>query len=104
LHQGRELSPIDEPRTAADRTHNALLSALAKACAADRADLAELERRCLRITPDNVSAELRVAYRDVALAARRAMKSLDQVIRHLEGRDTVAGAKPGPWGRPARAE
>jgi hypothetical protein len=104
VHRGRGFSPIDEPRTAADRTHNALLAALAKACAADRADLAELERRCLRITPDNVSAELRVAYRDVALAARRAMKSLDQVIRHLEGRDTVAGAKLGPWGRPARAE
>jgi hypothetical protein len=104
VRQGRELSLVDEPRTAADRRHNALLSALAKACAADRADLAELERRCRRITPDNVSAELRVAYRDIALAARRATKSLDQVIRHLECRDPVAGEMPGPLGRPARAE
>lgn len=60
-----------------------LIEAMAEACDIDRAALDEIDRRCTRISPANAKQDVRVAYHDLALAARRAAAVLETAAQAL---------------------
>jgi hypothetical protein len=78
------------PNSERDPNLQALLSEMARACESDLVDLIEMERRCTRISPTNATPELRLAYREIALAAKHGAKDLAKVVWSLSGKPSPA--------------